>query len=295
MTMKLPSSGAPAPGGRRTGFGTLALLLAASFLLSACPSGAVQLEPEKRKGPGGEVLPSTKRTQAREHFVKGNELVRKGNFKGAVKRYDKALEADPKFRDAYINRGIAHAELPRLDKALVDFAEALELGPDDALVYFNLGNIYSIKAQWEMAIKCYRKALEIEDNHEGALNNLGNAQASASLTDDAIETFRRYSELFPDKAEGHNNLGVALEMGQRPGEAQQAYRRAISANPKHPDAYMNLGKLHRKNGNACEAIKTLSQFIKLIEDPDDINRLKMEGIRGTLLAKCPSGASYLQE
>ncbi len=276
-------------------FGPLAALLLCALFLTACPGGAVQLEDEKRRGVEGEVLPRTSRTEARGHFVKGNELSREGNFKAAVRRYDKAIAIDPKFRDAYINRGIAHMEIVRFDKALPDFAEALEIGPEDALVYFNLGNAYAVHAQWEMAVKCYEKALELDDSHGGARNNLGNALASSDRVDDAVRVFAEYSQRNPDSAVGYNNLGVALEIGGRDNEAMSAYQRAISADAKHPDAYMNLGKLQRKRGNACAAMGTLSTFIKLVDDPDDIFRLKMEGMLGSLLAQCPSGAHYIND
>jgi tetratricopeptide (TPR) repeat protein len=297
MDMKIhpstPENLRASPALRRRVFGPLAALVACALLLSACPSGGIQLEDEKRKNINGEVLPRTGRTEARGHFVKGNQLASEGRFKAAVRRYDKAIAKDPKFRDAYVNRGIAHMEIVRFDKALIDFAEALEIGPDDSLLYYNLGNAYAMHAQWEMAIKCYEKALELDDKDQGARNNLGNAFASANRVDDAIRTFEEFSRRDPDNSVGYNNLGVAYEIAGRQEDAIGAYRRAIQVDAEHPNAYMNLGKLQRQRGEACNAMATLSKFVKLVKDPDDIYRLKMEGMLGTLLAQCPSGARYI--
>ncbi len=270
------------------------LLFTAS--LASMPGCAIQLEPDgKSMMPSGEILPRSSKAKAQEHFVRGNALAREGEFRKAIKRYTKAIEADPGFRDAYVNRGIAHMKTPRFDSALPDFAEALEIGPEDADLYFNLGNAYAIQAQWAMAVKCYQRALELDPHHEGSLNNLGNALGSLDRFDEAMGVFQKYSERFPDKAIGHNNFGVALEMAKRLAEAERSYQAAIQAEPDSPEAYLNLGRMHRTRGDACGAIRYLLEYTKRAKDPDDMSRVQAEGTIGSLLADCPSAASLLDD
>ena len=272
---------------------TLAMLLLALAGLSGC---AVQLDgASATSGPGGEVLPRANRTKAMEYFAQGNELLREERYKKAIKRYSRALKEDPSMRDAYVNRGIAHMAIARFDRALPDFAEALEIGPADADLYFNLGNGYSVQAQWAMAIKCYEQALEMDPSHEGALNNLGNALGSADRTGEAMAVFERYVERFPDRARGYNNLGVALEMASQTQRAETAYSQAIEAEPDSVEAYLNLGDLRRKNGDACGAMRLLAEYVRRVGDRDEISSAKAQGVMGTLLQNCPSGAALLNE
>ena len=255
---------------------------------------AVQLEGAGAGGGvSGEVLPRTNRTKAMENFGQGNEFLREQRYKKAISRYSKAIKEDPRFRDAYINRGIANMELLRFDRALPDFAEALEIGPANAEIYYNLGNAYSVQGQWQMAIKCYEKVLEMEAAHEGALNNLGNALASADRDGEAVAVFERYVDRFPDRARGYNNLGVAFEVSSKMPQAEAAYRTAIEVEPDSVEAYLNLANIRRKAGDPCGAMRLLSKFVHRVGDSDDLSKAKAQGTMGKLLHKCPSEADLL--
>ena len=55
-----------------------------------------------------------------------------GDNDGAIADYNKALEIDPKYSDAYNSRGLAKYELNDHPGACVDFKKAIELGNEYA-------------------------------------------------------------------------------------------------------------------------------------------------------------------
>jgi tetratricopeptide (TPR) repeat protein len=47
-----------------------------------------------------------------------------------VASYDIAIEVEPKFAEAFFNRGLAHEALNQADQALVDYERALIFDPN---------------------------------------------------------------------------------------------------------------------------------------------------------------------
>lgn len=52
-----------------------------------------------------------------------------GRYADAIKFYDKALEIDPKFLCAWVNKGMALSRLGRYQEAISAFDQAIEINP----------------------------------------------------------------------------------------------------------------------------------------------------------------------
>ncbi len=48
-----------------------------------------------------------------------------GKKEEAIKQYDKAIQINPKYADAYYNKGIALSDLGKKDKAIAEYEKAL--------------------------------------------------------------------------------------------------------------------------------------------------------------------------
>jgi tetratricopeptide (TPR) repeat protein len=55
--------------------------------------------------------------------------------------------------------------LGRYDEALADFGQALQLNPDYALAYLNRGNVYQNLDQAERAQQDFNRAFSLDPNH----------------------------------------------------------------------------------------------------------------------------------
>ena len=53
-----------------------------------------------------------------------------GKTDKAIADYSKAIEIDPKYAEAYCNRGVAYGKIEQWDKAIADFNKAIEIDPN---------------------------------------------------------------------------------------------------------------------------------------------------------------------
>jgi tetratricopeptide (TPR) repeat protein len=72
---------------------------------------------------------------AQHSLVQGDMLLVKKDYRGAVGMYDAAVAADPYLREAYVHRGVAHRGAGNFDRALADFDRAIELDPNYGVAF----------------------------------------------------------------------------------------------------------------------------------------------------------------
>ena len=62
------------------------------------------------------------------YYNKANVLCMKGEFQTALSYYDRCVELDPEFAEAWFNRGLTRIYLGQNDEGLSDLSRAGELG-----------------------------------------------------------------------------------------------------------------------------------------------------------------------
>ena len=58
----------------------------------------------------------------------------------AIKAYDKAIEINPQYSDAWNNKGIALDNLNKSDEAIKAYDKAIEINPHNSIAWYNKGN-----------------------------------------------------------------------------------------------------------------------------------------------------------
>ena len=64
----------------------------------------------------------------RDSYNRGNVLSILKDYRAAIVDYDRAIQLDPKFADAYFNRGLTHIFLGNNRQGIQDLSKAGELG-----------------------------------------------------------------------------------------------------------------------------------------------------------------------
>ena len=93
-------------------------------------------------GAGAYLYTQSPEATAEEFYATGLALQSRGNLEGAIAQYDKAIELDATYIEAYSNRGVANMDLGRYDEAVIDFGFALGLNPLLGFLYYNRGLAY---------------------------------------------------------------------------------------------------------------------------------------------------------
>jgi len=92
-------------------------------------------------------------------------LSNSGEYKEAIKCYNKALKIDPKFSRAWYNKGSAFHDLEKYKEAIKCYDKAIEINPEYAAAWNNKGVALEKQEKYKEAIKCYDKAIEINPNN----------------------------------------------------------------------------------------------------------------------------------
>jgi tetratricopeptide (TPR) repeat protein len=109
----------------------------------------------------------------------------------AVEYYERAIEIDQKYTDAYINLSCLLIEGEQYIEAFAVCQEAVVHCPDAALLYFNMGIVYEEIKRIPEALKCYKVALDLDAALADAHYN---AARLHELLDQPKAAIRHYSE-----------------------------------------------------------------------------------------------------
>ena len=95
------------------------------------------------------------------HLERG-KLLLETNVEDALNEFDQAIQADPKFAEAYAYRANAFDNLQRFDEGIADANKAIELDPTSALAYTSRGELDTDKEDFEKGMADYNKAIALD-------------------------------------------------------------------------------------------------------------------------------------
>jgi tetratricopeptide (TPR) repeat protein len=80
--------------------------------------------------------------------------------------WDKVIQWNPDYAEAYDNRGLAYFSQGDFERAIADYDKAIQLKPDFAVAYGHRGTAYQQQGQRDRAMDDFRKALECSHDPE---------------------------------------------------------------------------------------------------------------------------------
>lgn len=241
-----------------------------------------------------------RRAKAVQFFRDGLSFLSKDDCEKALPYFDKAVEADSNYADAWAQSGFCKEKLGRHGEALEASKKAVSLRPS-AESYFNIGlaSFYlkqysqaadayrqSIKMDpynaadahyalglvyrdWGKAdeeIQAYKQAIRLKPDFTSAYERLAVRYSRSKKFNEAIDVLRQLIALKPGDAVAPNNMGEAyLELNKLP-EAQESFRQAIRLKPDFGKAYYNLGKCLLAMGNRDGALEQYNILMNIDAD-----------------------------
>ncbi len=189
-----------------------------------------------------------------------------GRHAEAIEASKKAVTLRPS-SESYFNIGLANYYLKQYREAVEAYRQAIRLDPYNAAdAYYALGLVYRDWRRSEDEIQAYKQAIRLKPDYTSAYERLGARYLQMKKYAEAIEIFRQLSSLKPGDANAPNSIGEAyLELG-RLSEALEAFRQAIRLKPDFGRAYYNLGKCYIAMGNRDAALEQYNILQNLDQD-----------------------------
>lgn len=93
---------------------------------------------------------------------RGIDLAIKGEHELSLAEFNKAIELDPNFADAYNRRGAAFSNLKDNNRAIADFTKAIELQPAFDIPYMNRAIIYMLEKNYKSAVLDFTDLVKLQ-------------------------------------------------------------------------------------------------------------------------------------
>jgi tetratricopeptide (TPR) repeat protein len=206
------------------------------------------------------VIPASLSAQNAKQFYKtGMTFIKSGNYKDAIEHLTNALNINPAYVPAYIERSRAYEAIGNLQDAVEDMNRALvfeqskfELYEDAARLNFTLGNFSTAQELVNKSIKLNRKS-------ELSYRLLTRIQLEVEDYSNALVSVNRALSL-KDNPENNFWHGRVSENMKNYNQAEADYENAILKNNQYTEAYLALANVRlatHKHDAAMETCNTL--------------------------------------
>jgi len=187
------------------------------------------------------------------------------DYEKALDCYQKAIQMNPSFEEAYFGLGTACLELDLYSEAVDAFIQLLRINPHYICAHKGLGLAYLMMDDIEEAIDVYTKAIVLVPDDFEFRRNLALAyrQLGPASFGRAAEAYLKAASLKPDDTSFQFEVGMACEeMGQHK-EAIMLFRKAIRIDPDFAEGYQGLGFVYEQLGLDEEAIHWYREAIRI--------------------------------
>lgn len=171
----------------------------------------------------------------------GKALLNAGRYEDALKAFEQVV-ALCDWPDAYFNLAQAHRSLGNLGLAYDLLEKALEINPKYREALNEKAHILEALDRKEEALKEYKKVIALffteYQAHEAEVYNyeISVLFDKPELIEELIRQLRRHIQKFPGFADGYYKLGQALEAKGLKTEAMLMFRKALEINPQYETA-----------------------------------------------------------
>ena len=212
-----------------------------------------ELKPQKKKAAGKSLPLLPLATQKGEAPLKSIGVEQEGGK-------DRKLTSDVL---NHFNSGVHFYTQRELSKAIQAYQKVIELDPTYVEAYNNLGIIYQMVGDVDRAFRAYQKSTEINPRYEKGHNNLGILLFLNGRYEEAVEAFQKALAINSNNIESHINLGILFKKKGQWEKAIESYRKALAIDPLHKETHYNMALLYEQLENLELAVNHYQQFIQL--------------------------------
>ena len=208
-----------------------------------------------------------KRAAAERFYSQGVAQLSRDDFVRALTSFEKAIEIDPSYAEAWYQAGFSYGVQGRHGEALKASRQAAKLRPDWAETFVNIGASSFALGQFKEAADAYRQAIKLEDNKPDTQYSLGLSLEKLGRVDEEILAYRRTLLLKPDHANAVEKLGIAYLKQRRYAEALTQFEQLKIYKPD-AKTFNFIGESQIELGKAEESVDAFTNAVGYNPDFD---------------------------
>ena len=182
-------------------------------------------------------------------YILGLSYIELQDFINAEKYFEKLIKIK-KLPNIYYTYGNIQKKLKKFDNAIDSFQKAINLNPNFSEAYNNLGNTKKIINKRVEAINHYKKAILIKEDNIEALINLSIILKENNNYEDLINVYKKILKLDNNNVKTIYNLGSAQLFLGDINKGRECFEKAIQIDKSHVPSlrnYVSITKINKEN------------------------------------------------
>lgn len=182
----------------------------------------------------------------------------------ALEAFGRAVQVNPEYVEAHVNRAITLNDLGRTEEAAASFQRAAEADEAKggggrfgsaaaarlANLHRELGDAYEQAGAGDEAVLQYRQAVQLRPQFLDIRTRLGRMLIELGRSDEAVAELRAVLDSNPGFVQARSHLGLARFRAGDLAGAEQEWRRCQAQQPDNAQVSAYLGMLERRGGSA---------------------------------------------
>ncbi|MBN1413615.1 MAG: tetratricopeptide repeat protein [Bacteroidales bacterium] len=203
-----------------------------------------------------------KAQNAKQYYKTGLTFIEAQNFNDAIDQFSKAVQVDPDYVEAYIERARTYQTINDIEKAAEDYDRALVFKKKNKNLFLEASTINYKMAKYDKALELVKEAIDLDSKCDEAYQLqckilLGKEDFSGALISINKAIFLK------DNAENNYYHGVVSEMMKNYNQAELDYEKALAKDRKYIDAYLSLANLRLQLNKLNQAIDHCNSVLRI--------------------------------
>ena len=164
------------------------------------------------------------REEAMTYNNLGNAYGLKGDVERAVSAYEKAVEIEPDYTEAWTNLGVTSLRFGETGLATDAFSRSAALQPDDPEIQFNLARSLEGEGDFNAAATAYERAVKLQPGWPEAHFNLGKVYGELDRVDAAISQYEKFLEMWRGNSQFAEGARLRIQQLKGKSRAEAGYK-----------------------------------------------------------------------
>ncbi len=140
-----------------------------------------------------------------------DETIALANFNEAIASFEKVIQLDPTYAQAYYEMATTYYNKKEYQKALVSIDKFIELGPSNSTTYLRRGLCLNKLERLVEAIGAYEIAIQLDPDNADAYVAIGDTFYALERLEEALQNYKKFVQLNPYQNLVYRKMGKIYE------------------------------------------------------------------------------------